>query len=191
MRRLFALILTVIVLALVRQSAAQTEPPRQRPRRESPPQKQVDRTIEYFAGRWRLEYIGGEFPPLSRGSRTGMVTFSRVGTSNFASGALEGELLGKPYRETYTIAVDPDTQAVVMAERRDEDGMVLISLGNWRSPLAIVFRTEPLISGHATQQLRRVISIRSEVAFDVTDEFSVNGGPFKRLGNGHYTKLTP
>jgi len=40
-------------------------------------------------------------------------------------------------------------------------------------------------------QLRRVISVMSPTAFDVTEEFSVDGGPFKRLGNGHYTKLTP
>ena len=32
-------------------------------------------------------------------------------------------------------------------------------------------------------------SVMSPTAFDVTEEFSVDGGPFKRLGNGHFTKL--
>jgi hypothetical protein len=39
-----------------------------------------------------------------------------------------------------------------------------------------------------TYQLRRFVSVTSAVAFEVTEEFSVDGGPFKRLGNAHYTK---
>jgi hypothetical protein len=34
-----------------------------------------------------------------------------------------------------------------------------------------------------------MMSVMSTTAFDVTEEFSIDGGPFKRLGNGHYTKL--
>jgi hypothetical protein len=39
-----------------------------------------------------------------------------------------------------------------------------------------------------TFQLRRVISVTSNTAFEVTEEISIDGGPFKRLGNAHYTK---
>ena len=186
MRSLFALALMLLVMALAR-PAAQTEPPRQRQRRESPPQHRVERTIDYFAGRWRFEYIGGEFPPLSGGGRTGTVTFARLGASNFVTGQLDGELAGKPYRETQTIGFDPDGLALVVVERRP-DGTELVSLGNWRSPLAIVFQTAAVRAGGKTFQLKRVISVTSDVAFEVTEEFSVDGGPFRRLGNGHFTK---
>ena len=37
-------------------------------------------------------------------------------------------------------------------------------------------------------QLRRLLSIRSATSFDVTKEFSVGGGPSRRLGNGRCTK---
>jgi len=186
MRGLYAIGLTLLVVTLAR-VAAQTEPPPQRQRRESPPQHQVARTIEYFAGRWRFEYVGGEFPPLSGGSRTGLIPFLRIGASNFVSGQLEGELGGKPYRENQTIGLDPDGYALVAVERRP-DGSELVSLGQWRSPLAILFQTAPLQTGGKTYQLKRAIAVTSESAFEVTEEFSVDGGPFKRLGKGRYTK---
>ena len=203
MRRPCALGLMVLVVALaqpaaqtplrslqwVAASAGQAEPPRQRQRRESPPQHQVERTIGYFVGKWRFEYTGGEFPPLSGGSRSGTMTFLRVGTTNFVAGQLEGELAGKPYRETQTIGFDPDSFTLVVVERRPgNDSSELVSIGHWRSPLAILFQTAPVQAGGKTYQLKRVISVASEAAFEVTEEFSVDGGPFKRLGNGHYTK---
>jgi hypothetical protein len=33
-----------------------------------------------------------------------------------------------------------------------------------------------------------VISVLSDTAFDVTEEFSIDGGALRRLGNAHYTK---
>jgi hypothetical protein len=186
MRRPYTLGLMFLVAMLAR-PAGQAEPPRQRQRRESPPQHQVERTIGYFAGTWRFEYTGGEFPPLSAGSRSGTITFLRIGTSNFVAGRLDGELAGKPYRETQTIGFDPDTFALAVVERRP-DNSELVSVGQWRSPLAILFQTAPVQAGGKTYQLKRVVSVTSEVAFEVTEEFSVDGGAFKRLGKGHYTK---
>lgn len=184
MRGPFAPGLAMLLLAIAQLAPAQTEP---RQRRPSPPQHQVERTVNYFVGRWRFDYLGGEFPPLSPGSRAGTVTFSHLGSSNFLAGQLEGELIGKSYRESHSIGFDPETNAVVFLERR-ADGTELVSLGHWRSPLAITFQTTPLQAGGRTYQLRRVISITSDVAFEVTEEFSVDGGPFRRMGNGHYTK---
>jgi hypothetical protein len=63
-----------------------------------------------------------------------------------------------------------------------------VSLGNWRSPIAISFLTSPMPANGKTYQLRRLLSVTSESAFEVTEEFSVDGGPFRRLGNAHYTK---
>ena len=40
-----------------------------------------------------------------------------------------------------------------------------------------------------TYQLRRLLSVRSASAFDVTEEFSVDSGPFGRLGDGHFTRV--
>jgi hypothetical protein len=86
------------------------------------------------------------------------------------------------------IGFDPDTNMLVYAERRP-DGFQLVSLGNWRSPIGISFVTSPVKADGKTYQLRRFISVRSDAAFDVTEEFSVDGGAFKRLGTARYTRV--
>lgn len=159
----------------------------QRRARQDVAQKQVAQRADYFTGRWKFDYLGGEFPPLSSGERSGTVTFSAPSGTQFVSGTVEGESMGKAFKETMTIGVSTETKAVVYHERRG-DGVELISLGNWTSPLAIVFQTTPLVSDGKTYQLRRVISVLSETAFDVTEEFSVDGGTFRKLGTAHYTK---
>ena len=150
-------------------------------------QPRVEQRIDYFLGRGAFEYTGGEFPPLSAGGRGGAVTFSRLGASNFVAGRVDGDLLGKKYQETLSIGFDPATNMIVYVERR-QDGTELTSLGNWQSPLAINFTTSPLQANGKTYQLRRTLSVLSDSAFDVTEEFSVDGGAFRRLGNAHYTK---
>lgn len=150
-------------------------------------QPTVEQRIEYFTGRWTFEYLGGEFPPLSQGGRTGTVTFTRMGSSTFATGRLEGDVEGRKYQETISLGFDPATSTVVYTERR-QDGVELVSLGNWQSPLAITLLTAPLQSGGKTYQLRRMLSVLSETAFNVTEEFSVDGGAFRRLGTARYTK---
>src|SRR5712691_10190296 len=69
-----------------------------RPRAEAI-QPHVEQRIDYFVGRWTFDYVGAEYPPLSAGSRSGTATFTRTGASNFVTGALDGELLGKSYQE--------------------------------------------------------------------------------------------
>jgi len=76
---------------------------------------------------------------------------------------------------------------VAYVERRT-DGSEMLSLGTSRSPLAIVFQTSPVAASGKMYQLRRVLSVTSDTAFDVTEEFSVDGSAFRRLGNAHYTK---
>ena len=94
----------------------------------------------------------------------------------------------KPYTESHMIGFDPETKALVDVERRG-DGVELVHVGNWRSPLAIVFQTPAVQSGGKTYQLKRTLSITSDTAFEVTEEFSVDGAAFRRLGNAHYTKM--
>lgn len=159
----------------------------QRRARQDVVQHQVAQRVEYFLGRWQFEYLGGEFPPLSAGDRSGTVTFTQPAGSSFVTGTVAGGTGGAPIAETVTVGVNAETKAVAYHERR-ANGVELLSLGNWSSPLAIVFQTAPLPSGGRTYQLRRVISILSESAFDVTEEFAVDGGAFRRLGVAHYTK---
>jgi hypothetical protein len=159
----------------------------QRRQRQDVVQPHVEQRADYFLGKWSFEYLGGEFPPLSQGTRSGTATFARVGTSTFVSGALEGDLGGSRYREELLLGVDAESKMMVWRERR-ADGLELVSLGNWQSPLAIAFLTSPLVSGGKSYQLRRVISVTSEVAFAVTEEFSVDGGPFRRLGRAQFAK---
>ena len=116
------------------------------------------------------------------------MTFTKTGASQFVTGRLEGELLGKPYQEQMSIGLDLDTNMLAFVEKRPE-GVELTSVASWRSPIAITFQTSPVVANGKTYQLRRLMSVTSATAFDVTEEFSVDGGPFKRLGNGHYTKL--
>ena len=158
-----------------------------RPRQEAV-QPHVEQRIDYFVGRWTFEYLGAEYPPLSPGGRSGTVTFTKAGASNFVTGRLDGELVGKPYQESLSIGLDQDTNMLAFVERRP-DGVELISVANWRSPIAISFKTSPVQANGKTYQLRRLLSVNSPTAFDVTEEFSIDGGPYKRLGNGHYTKV--
>jgi len=158
----------------------------QRRPRATIPQRQIEQRADYFAGRWKVDYVGGEFPPLSAGGRSGTITFTKSG-GNFVTGRLDADAGGRAYTESHAIGFDPDTKALVDVERRG-DGVEMIHIGNWRSPLAIVFQTPPVQAGGKMYQLRRTIAITSDEAFEVTEEFSVDGGAFRRLGNGHYTR---
>ena len=152
-------------------------------------QPRVEQRVDYFIGRWTFDYVGGEYPPLSPGNRTGTVTVSRVGTSNFLAGQVDGEVMGKAYRESLSIGFDAETHMLVFLERRP-DGVELVSLANWQSPLAIRFQTSPLRIGGRVYQIRRLISVLSETAFDVTEELSIDAGPYRRLGRARFMRVS-
>ena len=149
-------------------------------------QPRVEQRAEYFVGRWNFEYVGAEYPPISTGTRTGVAVYTSDG-SNFVSGRLEVEAGSRKYQVTEKIGFDPETNMVVLVERRS-DGFELASLGNWRSPIAITLLTSPVKADGKTCQLRRVIHVTSDTAYELTEELSVDGGAFKRLGSAHYTK---
>ena len=149
-------------------------------------QPHVEQRADYFIGRWTFEYLGAEYPPLSTGTRAGTATFTSDG-GQFVTARIDNDAGGRKYQETLKIGFDPDTNMLVVVERRS-DGFELASLGNWRSPIAITFVTSPVRADGKTYQLRRVISVTSNTAFEVTEEFSVDGGAFKRLGKARYTK---
>lgn len=159
-----------------------------RARRTDVPQPQIEPRIGYFAGSWRFQYTGGEFPPLSVGTREGTVSFEPLPAGPFVRGRAESDLYGEPYEETWTIGFDEATRAVLWQEERS-DGSTLTALGNWTSPIAITFLTAPMEADGRVHVLRRAVRTTSDTAFAVVDEFSVDGGPFRRLGNGSYLRI--
>ena len=159
-----------------------------RTRRTDVPQPQVEPRISYFSGTWRFEYTGGEFPPLSIGTREGTVSFHEIPHGPFVRAELRGDVFSDSYEETWTIGFNRDTKSLVWHEQLS-DGQTLTALGDWTSPIAITFLTLPVTFDDSVYVLKRMIRTTSDTAFSVTDEFSVNGRPFRRLGNGAYLRI--
>ncbi len=158
-----------------------------RRRRAEVPQPQVDQQISFFSGTWAFEYTGGEFPPLSIGTRSGTVTFSDIPQGPFVRGQVTGEVFGDGYEDTWTIGFDEGTQAIYWQEQLST-GQYLLGLGDWTSPIGITFLTAPVESEGKVYVLKRLVRVTSNTAFSVSDEFSVDGGPFRRLGDGAYLR---
>ncbi len=158
-----------------------------RARRTDIPQPQLEQRIGYFSGRWTFDYTGGEFPPLSVGTRSGTVTFTEIEGGPFVEGVVEAEIYGDAYTETWTVGFDDDRRSVVWREQ-PSDGPARLALGDWSSPIGITFLTQPLEADGSVYVLRRLMQVTSETSFSITDEFSVDGGPFRRLGNGAFLR---
>jgi len=174
------------VIAGAAQTTADVE--LRRHRRSDVPQPQVEQRIGYFVGAWRFDYLGGEYPPLSIGTRSGQVVFTQRGEAPWVDGAVTGEFFGEAYEERLSIGFDPESQTLVMQEQLS-NGVELLSVGDWRSPIGIDLVTRPVEADGRTYQLRRHVTITSERAFRITEEFSVDGGPFRRLGNADYQRI--
>ncbi len=159
-----------------------------RTRRADVPQPQIEQRIGYFAGEWTFDYTGGEFPPLSIGTRSGTVTFTALPHGPFVLGHVTGEVFGEPYEEHWTIGFNADIQSIVWREQLST-GQELLGLGDWTSPIAITFLTAPVEADGSVYVLKRLMQTTSNTAFTVTDQFSVDGGPFRRLGNGSYIRV--
>ncbi|MXY24324.1 MAG: hypothetical protein F4Y45_07360 [Acidobacteria bacterium] len=157
-------------------------------RRSDVPQPQVEQRIGYFTGTWRFDYLGGEYPPLSIGTRSGQVVFTPRGEAPWVDGAVTGEVFGEAYEERLSIGFDPESQTLVQQEQLS-NGIELLSVGDWRSPIGIEFVTRPVEADGRTYQMRRQVTFTSERAFRVTEEFSIDGGPFRRLGNADYQRI--
>jgi hypothetical protein len=151
-------------------------------------QPQVEQRADYFVGRWTFEYVGAEIPPVSLGTRSGTAAFTRTGSAGFVAGEVSSGVAGQSDADSVLIGVDPATKMVVLRERRP-GGVELVSLGNWQSPLAISLQTSPVVAGGTTYEFRRVISITSEATFSIVEEISINGGPLRRLGRGHFRRI--
>ena len=159
-----------------------------RARRADVPQPQIEQRIDYFVGDWTFEYTGGEFPPLGIGTRSGRVTFTAIPHGPFVLGQVTGEVFGDPYEETWTIGFNANIQSIVWLEQLST-GQQLVGLGDWTSPIGITFLTAPVEAEGSVYVLKRLMRMTSDKSFSVTDQFSVDGGPFRRLGDGSYFKV--
>lgn len=158
-----------------------------RRRRRDVPQPQVEQRLGYFLGAWEFDYTGGEFPPLSRETRSGVVTFTQRGAAPFVDGVVTGEVYGERYSEQSLIGYDETSHVLVFKETLST-GTELLSVADWSSSIAINFVTSPVEADGQVYRRRRVFSMTSETAFRVTEEFSVDGGPYRRLGDGIFRR---
>ena len=68
------------------------------------------------------------------------------------------------------------------------NGTILTGVGEWPSPLAIRYESQPAQAAKQSVRIRRTYSILSAQSFSIAEEISIDGGPFQRLGNGLYQK---
>jgi hypothetical protein len=169
--------------------APEPQPPPQRGLlgRPSPPQPQQRQGLDYFVGTWKFTWTGRE-SAITPGPRTGTVTFTRIGDSNFLEMRVDGSSEGNgAYKESGVLGWNDEKKLLAIRERI-ANGTDILSLGDWTSPIGIRFDTEPIRIQTQTLRLRRSYQILSAASFSVTEELSTNGGPFVRLGTGDFRK---
>ncbi|MDO8678946.1 MAG: hypothetical protein Q7R30_10340 [Acidobacteriota bacterium] len=190
MMRLRQFVPLLIAVAMLTTTVMAQDPPPQpvgRGRRVSPPQPQQPQTDEYFVGAWTFTWIGRE-SPVSVGPRAGTLTYLRKSTGALdlrAEGKIDG---GAAFTETGSAVWNADKKTIAWVERLST-GLELRSAGDWSSPIGIRAESEPVKAGSQTVRVRRLYSILSPQSYMVTEEISLNGGPFQRLGNGRFHRV--
>jgi hypothetical protein len=156
--------------------------------RPVPPQPQQKQGVEYFVGTWDFTWTGRE-SPITAGPRAASVSFTRRGTSNTLDIRTEGKLEdgGAAFKESGSAEWNEADKTLAMKETL-ANGAQLAGTGNWSSPLAIRYESQPTLVGKQTVKVRRTYQIISATSFTVAEEVSIDGGPFQRLGNGTYGK---
>lgn len=157
--------------------------------RPSPPQPVQKQGVEYFAGTWNFTWTGREsaFTP---GPRTGSVTFSRLGDTPFLEFRTRGTADGVGAYEESGVLGWQDKGKVVALHERLWSHVEMLSVGDWSSPISIRFESAPVRVKEQTVRLRRTYGIVSAGSFTVSEEISVDGGAFVRLGGGVFAKTS-
>jgi hypothetical protein len=166
--------------------AATPPPPQGGGRRASPPQPQQKQSPDYFAGTWRFEWLGRE-SPLSAGPRSGTVSFSREKDALLTFKSESKTDTGASVSESGSMTWNEADKTFAFVEKL-ADGTSVTGTGNWSSPLAIRYESQPVTVRGQALRLRRTYSIVSGQSFRVAEEISIDGGPFQRLGSGDYSK---
>lgn len=181
-------LLTVTVLATPLMAQDPPAQPAARGPRVSPPQPQQPQSADYFVGAWTFTWIGRE-SPVSAGPRAGTLTYVRKGAGGGLELRAEGKVDGGArYTETGTAEWNADKKTMTWVERLST-GVRLRSIGDWSSPIGIRAESEPVKTGAQAIRVRRLYSILSPQSYNVTEEISVNGGPYQRLGSGRFQKV--
>ena len=68
------------------------------------------------------------------------------------------------------------------------NGVRIMTVGDWSSPISILFSSEPVRADGKLVRLKRTYSILSGTSYRVIEELSTDGGPFGRLGVGDFLK---
>jgi hypothetical protein len=163
-------------------------PPAQGARRESVPQPLQQQKLEYFQGQWKFKWLGMESLLGSGGPREGTLTYTPIMEGKFLEGRAEGKSEGGDFREINYLSWDSEKKVLTSFEQR-AGGAAMLGVGDWKSPIAIRFTIAPLKIKGQSLQLKRVVNIVAAHSYTVTEELSVDGGPFQRLGNGVFTRV--
>jgi len=178
----------VLSLVLAGSAAGQQEPAgRGRGRGTTPPQPQQKQGVEYFAGRWSFTWTGRE-SPITAGPRKGTTVFTSAAGSTLdlrTEGTVEGN--NAAFKESGTAQWDGAKKTLTLNETL-ANGTTLTGTGDWSSPLAIRYESQPAQVGTQNVRIRRTYSILSAQSFSIAEEISIDGGPFQRLGNGLFQK---
>ena len=103
--------------------------------RKSPPQPQQKQSLDYFVGTWNVTWSGRE-SAFSPGPRTGTVTYTRLGDSNFLEMRGEGKSEGAgAYKESGTLGWH-EGQKILALHERLASGVEVLSIGDWTSPIS-------------------------------------------------------
>jgi len=165
--------------------AQQVAPPPQR--RESVPQPVQQQARDYFAGQWKFKWLGRDSPLSTGGPREGTATFRPVVDGKFLELVTEGKSESGAYRELGYLGYDSEKKSVTLFEARS-NGIALLSVGDWSSPVSIRFAVAPVQAGGQTLRLKRTINVVAAHSWTMVEDLSIDGGPFQRLGNAIYTK---
>ena len=156
--------------------------------RESVPQPVQQQSRDYFAGQWKFKWLGRDSPLSTGGPREGTATFRPVVDGKFLELVTEGKSESGAYRELGYLGYDSEKKSVTLFEARG-NGIALLCVGDWSSPVSIRFSVAPVQAGGQTLRLKRTINVVAAHSWTMVEELSVDGGPFQRLGNAIYTKV--
>ena len=183
--------MTFLIVALTMALAAtavQQEPAGRGRGRGTPPQPQQKQGVEYFAGTWSFTWTGRE-SPVTAGPRKGTTVFTSEPGSNVLQIRTEGtfEDNNAAFTESGTAEWDAAKKTLTFKETL-ANGTALAGVGDWSSPLAVRYESQPARAGTQSVRIRRTYSILAAQSFSVAEEISIDGGPFQRLGNGLFQK---
>jgi hypothetical protein len=135
-------------VALAAAGAVQQEPAGRGRGRGTPPQPQQKQGVEYFAGTWSFTWTGRE-SPVTAGPRKGTIVFTSAPGENVLQIQTEGTIEDNnaKFTESGTAEWDAARKTVTFKETL-ANGTTLSGVGDWSSPLAVRYESQPAPPGH-------------------------------------------